>query len=78
VTVEIRFGGIVLITRPSYHPRDKTIGSNFIPERNILVYFESSKVKCPNVYKGEEHVTPPFDTLRLGLPEPLFKFRSSL
>jgi hypothetical protein len=43
VTVEIRFGGIVPITRPSYQPRDKTIGSNFINDwisRLILSYFK--------------------------------------
>jgi hypothetical protein len=29
---------------------------SFIPEGNILVYSEGSKVKCPKiVYKGEEH-----------------------
>jgi hypothetical protein len=42
-----------------------------IPEGNILVYSEGSKVKCPKIvykYKGEEHVTTPF-TLRIGLPD---------
>ncbi len=37
MTVEIRFGGIVPITRPSYQPRDKTIGSNFFDRISVAV-----------------------------------------
>jgi hypothetical protein len=48
---------------------------NIIPEGNILVYSEGSKQNAQRVLGQGGGACY---HLRLGLPEPLFKFRSSL